>query len=298
MTIEAANTLNGQLSSDSSHTDPLLSQSPKLAGSGYGLDVRVFVAGGTGAIGGYVVPALLGGGHTVTALARTPQKAAALSQQGAKPVLVSLFDSAVLAAAFVGHDAVINLATAMPSMSQFVIRRAWQATERVRAEGSAAIVEAAHAAGVQRIVQESVAMLYRDHGASWIDEDAPVDRYPATAGNHAAEASAQRFAAAGGTAVVLRLGLFYGPGARHSEQMLTLAQRHLAPMLGPPESYLSSIHLADAGPAVVAALHARAGTYNIVDDEPLTKRGYADALADAAGATPWLRLPGWPSVTG
>ncbi|MQA62836.1 MAG: NAD(P)H-binding protein [Actinophytocola sp.] len=254
--------------------------------------MKVFVTGATGAIGGHAVPALVQAGHTVSALARTPDKAAALAAHGAVPVSVSLFDSTALAAAFAGHDAVINLATAMPSTSQFVIRRAWRATERVRIDGSAAVVDAALQAGVGRVVQESVAMLYRDHGASWIDEDAPVDNYPATVGNHAAEASARRFAAAGGTRVTMRLGLFYGPGARHSEQMLALARRHLGLVLGPPDSYLSSIHVADAGTAVVAALHAPAGTFNIVDDDPMTKRDYSDALAAAADATPWIRLPG------
>ena len=144
-------------------------------------------------------------------LPRNPDKAAVLAAQGAFPVSVSLFDPPALAAAFAGHDAVVNLATAMPSTARFVVRRAWRATERVRREGSAAVVDAALAAGVGRVVQESVAMLYRDHGAGWIDEDAPVDRYPATTGNHAAEASARRFAAAGGTGTVLRFGLVYGP---------------------------------------------------------------------------------------
>ncbi|TDC43746.1 NAD(P)-dependent oxidoreductase [Actinomadura sp. KC345] len=254
--------------------------------------MKVFVTGGTGAIGSHAVPELVKAGHSVSALARSADKAAALAAQGASPVTVSLFDPAALAEAFSGHDAVVNLASAMPSTALFMVRRAWRATERVRTEGSAAVAEAALNAGVDRLVQESVAMLYRDHGAAWIDEDAPVDHYPATTGNHAAEASARRFATAGGTAVVLRLGLFYGPGAAHSEQMLAQARRHLGLVLGPPENYLSSIHMADAATAVVAALGVPAGTYNIVDDEPLTKRGYADALAHAAGATPWVRLPG------
>jgi nucleoside-diphosphate-sugar epimerase len=254
--------------------------------------MEVFVTGGTGAIGGHTVPALVSAGHAVSALARTQEKAAALAAQGATPVVVSLFDSSALAEAFAGHDAVVNLATAMPSTSQFMIRRAWRATERVRTEGSAAVVRAARMAGVRRLVQESVAMLYRDHGAVWIDEDAPVDRYPATAGNHAAEASAHRFIEAGHTAVVLRLGLFYGPGAAHSEQFYAQARHHVAMMMGRPDSYLSSIHLDDAATAVVAALGAEAGTYNIVDDEPLTKREYADAISKAAGTTPWLRGPG------
>jgi nucleoside-diphosphate-sugar epimerase len=60
----------------------------------------------------------------------------------------------------------------------------------------------------------------------------------------------------------------------------------------PPAGYVSSIHVADAGAAVAAALHAPAGTFNIVDDQPLTKRQYADGMAHAAGTAMWLRGPG------
>ncbi|UBU10403.1 NAD-dependent epimerase/dehydratase family protein [Nonomuraea gerenzanensis] len=63
-------------------------------------------------------------------------------------------------------------------------------------------------------------------------------------------------------------------------------------ILGHPGGYVSSIHLADAASAVVAALTVPGGTYNVVDDEPLTKRAYAQALARAAGAATWVRGPG------
>jgi nucleoside-diphosphate-sugar epimerase len=254
--------------------------------------MRVFVAGGTGAIGGHAIPALVRDGHTVTALARTPEKAAALTAQGATAVSVSLFDRSALTAVFAGRDAVVNLASAIPPMTRWMSAKAWRNNDRVRSEGSAAVVDAARAAGVGRLVQESVSMLYRDQGARWIDEDAPIDRYPMARGNLAAEANAHRFSQAGGTGVVVRFGWFYGPGATHSEQLFAMARRHLGLVLGPPSSYVSSIHVADAAAAVAAALHAGAGTFNIVDDEPLTKREYADALARAAGAAMWLRGPG------
>jgi nucleoside-diphosphate-sugar epimerase len=254
--------------------------------------MKVFVIGATGAIGGHAVPALITAGHTVTAVARTPAKAAALTAHGATPVSVSIFDRAVLAQAFAGHDAVINLASGIPPTSQFMRAKAWENNDRVRTEGSAAIVDAAIAAKIGRIVQESISMFYPDRGAEWIDEEVPPDPFPRVMANLAAEANAQRFAAAGGTAVVLRFGVFYGPGATHSEELLALARRHIGMVMGPGDGYMSSIHVTDAAAAVVAALHAATGTYNIVDDEPLTKRAYADALAAAARTTAWVHLPG------
>jgi nucleoside-diphosphate-sugar epimerase len=253
--------------------------------------MRVFVTGGTGAIGRYAVPALIGAGHTVKALARTPSKAADLRAQGPNPALASLFDRPALAAAFVGHDTVINLASALPSTT-FWRYSAWTDCERVRTEGSAAVVDAARDAAIGRLIQESVVIIYADAGQAWISEDHPVDHFPIARGNHAAEANARRFTKAGGHATVLRFGVFYGRGAAHSEQILALARHHIGFVPGRGDTYLSSIHLDDAAAAVVAALEAPGGTYNIVDDEPLTKCDYATACADAVKTQMRIHAPG------
>jgi hypothetical protein len=94
---------------------------------------------------------------------------------------------------FAGHDAVVNPTSAIPPMTRFMSAKAWSTNHRVRIQGSAAVVDAAHAAGVGRLVQESVSMLYRDQGACWVDEDAPIDRYPMARGSLAAETNAHRF---------------------------------------------------------------------------------------------------------
>jgi nucleoside-diphosphate-sugar epimerase len=254
--------------------------------------MKVFIAGATGAIGRHATRAVVEAGYTVTAIARTPEKAAALERQGAKAVNVSVFDRLALTEVFKGQDAVINLTSAIPPTAQFMNANAWVANDKVRIEGSAAIVDAALAAGVARVVQESVSMLYPDSGSAWIDEDMPTDLYPMAKANLAAEANAKRFSDNGRIGVVMRFGWFYGPGAKHSEEFLALARRHICVQMGSPEGYVSSIHVGDAGEAVVAALHVSAGTYNIVDDEPLKKHEYANALAMAAGKTAWLRVPG------
>ncbi|MGB3333214.1 MAG: NAD(P)-dependent oxidoreductase [Mycobacterium sp.] len=254
--------------------------------------MRVFVTGGTGAIGRHTVPALIAAGHDVTAMVRDNAKATVVTRQGATPSRVSLFDRDALTAVFRGHDAVVNMASALPSPQRFLLKSAWAQCHRIRADGSAAVVDAARAAAVPRVVQESVAMLYRDGADRWLDEDCPVDHYPIAAGNHAAEDSARRFAETGGDAVTLRFGLFYGPGAAHSEQIMDIARHHVAFQAGRRDSYMSSIYLTDAASAVVAALTCPAGTYNVVDDEPVTKTQHTQALAAAVGVRPRITGPG------
>jgi nucleoside-diphosphate-sugar epimerase len=255
--------------------------------------MKVFVTGATGAIGRYAVQALVEGGHAVTALARTPEKAASLDAQGATPVSVSIFDKARLVEAISGHDAIVNLATALPATSDFRKISAWAENIRIRTEGSATIVDAALEAGVPRLIQESVSMIYLDHGDQWIDESWPTDDFPMAQSNLAAEASANRFTSSGGTAVILRFGWFYGPGAKHSEEFLELARKWgIGVMMGRSQSYVSSINVLDGGRAVAAALAVASGIYNIVDDQPLTKREFADAIASAAGRKHYVRAPG------
>ena len=121
--------------------------------------MKGFVAGGTGAVGRHAVSALVAAGHSVTALARSAERASQLQAQGARPLEVSLFDRDALMRAFAGHDAVVNLASALPSSRQFMQRRAWERNDHVRIDGSTALVDASIAAGVGLVVQESGAVL-------------------------------------------------------------------------------------------------------------------------------------------
>lgn len=254
--------------------------------------MKVFVTGATGAIGRFAVPELVAAGHEVIGLARNDEKAAQLEQQGATAARVSLFDEAALKEAFAGCDAVCNLATSIPPMAKATSMKNWAENDRIRRDGSTAVVDAALAAGVGRVVQESITFTYPDRGAAWIDETVPIAPPPLGEAVPAAEANANRLTREGGVGVVLRFGLFYGPGSEHTAQFLRAARRHIAPVAGPPQNYQSSIHLHDAATAVVASLALPAGTYNVTDDEPLTKKDYARAIGAAVCKRPWITVPG------
>jgi nucleoside-diphosphate-sugar epimerase len=257
--------------------------------------MKVFVAGGTGAVGRPAVAALVGAGHDVTVVARNPEKAIQIEGQGATPADVDLFDLDPLASAVAGHEVVVNLATHIPSPGEMVKPGAWGENDRIRREGSANLVLAARRGGATRFVQESIAFTYPDHGHEWIDESAPLATAGVTDSVPVAESNARSFAdgpdAAGRVAVVLRFGLFYGPGSAHTEMLVGLARRRVGPTFGPRTSWVASLHLDDAAAAVVAALTAPGGTYNVTDD-PVTWEDLAEALGQAVGSPPWLRFPG------
>jgi nucleoside-diphosphate-sugar epimerase len=249
--------------------------------------MKVFVSGATGVIGRRAVQQLLAAGHEVTAMARTPEKADLLRRLGATPVEVSLFDPDALRDAVAGHDAVVNLATKIPPIVRATRPSAWAENNRIRSEGSTNLVDAALAAGATRYVQESITFTYPDSGDEWIDAATTrIEPPPIGASVADAEANAARFSAAGGTGVVLRFGMFYAADASHTRSQVDAARRGVAMVAGSPDAYQSMIHADDAAAAVVAALDAPAGTYDVVDDTPLTKR----ELAAVVGGR--LRFPG------
>ena len=253
--------------------------------------MKVFVAGATGAIGKRAVRRLLEAGHEVTAVARTAAKATELRRMGAFPVTVDLFDPAAVAAAVAGHDAVVNLATKIPSPARAALPGSWNENDRIRREASRNLVDAALSAGATRYIQESISFGYPDRGSEWIDETVPPDIPAYAASVLDAEAQATRFAESGGTAVVLRFGMFYGAGSAHTEFFVSTAQAGLSPFVGRTDASMSFIHLDDAAEAVVAALDAEGGIYNVVDDEPLTRGEHARVLARALGRRRLLAGP-------
>jgi nucleoside-diphosphate-sugar epimerase len=249
---------------------------------------RIFVAGATGVLGRRTVARLVAEGHDVTGVARSEDKAHLLRRLGAVPVTADLFDAAAVREAVAGHEVVMNLATHIPPLSKAAVPGAWKENDRIRTEASRNLVDAALAAHAQRYVQESLAFTYADGGDAWLDEDAPIDMVGYVASTTEAERNAHRFteesAAWDGAGVVLRFGLFYGPDSHQTVDSFRLVRIGAAPVMGASNAYQSSISTDDAAAAVVAALRAPAGVYNVADDEPLTKREYADAVAAAAGA--------------
>jgi nucleoside-diphosphate-sugar epimerase len=168
--------------------------------------------------------------------------------------------------------------------------RPWEATARLRRDASALLVDAALAAGASRYIQESLAFAYPDGGDDWLGEDVRLEPHPLQAAVLDAEAAARRFVTGAGVGVVLRFGAFYGAGSTHTQAELAAARRGWAIRPGRPDAYTPVVHLDDAARAVSIALAAPPGTYNVVDDEPLTRTGHAAALAAALGL-PHLRQP-------
>jgi nucleoside-diphosphate-sugar epimerase len=243
--------------------------------------MKVAVVGGTGVVGTAAVRALVGAGHDVVALASATDEAAALESWGAGPVRADLFDHRSLVAMFEGCDAVVNAVTCTPVGRRALRSSAWRESDRLRTEGVRRVTAAAREAHVRRLVQESVSLVYADHGDDWVDESSSLAITCATEPACVAEAHVQDYQSDLRNGVVLRLGTVVGddPGTRH---LLRSARRGRPVGLGSPDGWVHPIHTDDLGPAVVAAITAPSGVYN-VGAHPVRRRELVQGYAEAVG---------------
>src|SRR5690606_18682118 len=155
---------------------------------------------------------------------------------------------------------------------------AWRGNDRLRTEGSRRVVAAARNAGVRRVVQESVSFLYADRGDAWVTESASLGITRATEPAAVAEAHVQDYCCGSRTGVVLRFGLIVGDDPMTRWQ-LRAARRGRPIGLGRPDGWLHPVHTDELGPAVLAALSAPSGVYN-VGAEPVRRSDYVAAFGE------------------
>jgi len=163
-------------------------------------------------------------------------------------------------------------------MAKAALPTAFKETNDLRETVSGYLADAARAGG-GRMIQESISFVYADGGSDWITEESPVIQSGFVGANYAAEAHA--LALDGG--VVLRFAQFYSADSHHTVDQMAAARHGIATMLGKTDGYWSFIYADDAGSAVVAALNATTGIYNVGEDAPMTRREGAENLARLLG---------------
>src|SRR4051794_27489811 len=258
--------------------------------------MRIFVAGASGAIGTRLVPQLIDRGHEVIGTHRSPRNAERVRALGAEPIEIDLLDARAVRKAVLETEpeAIVHQATALADLRDFKhFDRSFAQTNRLRTEGTDALLAAAGEAGVERVVAPSLASARYAREGGWVKtEDDPLDPSPVPAmrdTNAAMRYLDQAVTDAGG--IALRYGGFYGAS---NDGLLEPVRKRLFPIVGDGGGVSSFIHLDDAAAATVLALeHDGPAIYNIVDDEPAPVHEWLPVLAQALGAKPPRHLPTW-----
>jgi nucleoside-diphosphate-sugar epimerase len=219
--------------------------------------MKVFLAGAAGAIGRRLVPLLVEAGHAVIGTTRSGEKACELKARGITAVVVDVYDAAALrdAVASAGPDVVIHQLTDLPKALDPNRPAAFGGNTRLRVEGTPNLVAAAQAAGVRRLIAQSIAFAYAPGPEPHAETDplaSPEGDAPSAVTARGVRALEQAVLDARGLAgIVLRYGRLWGPGTWNA-----------AP------NGRAALHVdAAAHAALLALTRGQAGVYNIAEPD-------------------------------
>jgi len=251
------------------------------------MPARIAIVGANGVYGRHLLPRLVADGHDVRAIVRRPEAAGVARGCGAEIRVADIFDADSLAAALDDCGTCINLATSLPGPSG---RGDYDANDRLRRDGTPLLVETCRAAGVERLLQQSIALVGAA-GETLADEDNAYEPAADDLAGRAIGAALAMEAAVRGSGLdwlILRGGLFYGPGTGFDEDWFARAAAGRLRLPGDGSDFVTLVHIADMAAATVAALRAWPSrqTLIVADDLPVRWRDLLSYVAAIAGAEP------------
>jgi nucleoside-diphosphate-sugar epimerase len=263
--------------------------------------MRVLVAGATGAIGRPLLPRLMSAGHEVVGMTRSEAGAERVRTAGAEPVVCDALDPSQVheGVRAARPEVLVHQLTAIPeSVNPRKLADQFELTDRLRTEGTRYLIAAGREAGARRIVAQSIAFAYAPEGGRVKHEDAPLNLDAPRQFRRTARALEELERQVGGAegleGVVLRYGVFYGPGTPFAIDGSTAqaVRRRAFPQVGRGTGTFSFIHVEDAADATLRAVDGGApGVYNIVDDDPVAVSDWLPEYARILGAKPPRRVP-------
>jgi nucleoside-diphosphate-sugar epimerase len=248
--------------------------------------MKALVTGATGFVGSHLVEALMRNGVEVTALTRSPDKAAVLTATGVRVVPGHLHDQSALAQATQGQDIVYHVAGAVAARGEAEFLRA-------NRDGTWNIVAAAEAAGTSRFVLVS-SLAAGGPSRRGLPLDGSEAPRPVTAYGRSKLAGEQVVSASRLNWSIVRPPIVYGPRDREVLKLFRVVRLGIAPVFGDGAQELSAVHAADLASALVAAGQAveSGRTYHACYPEIFTSAEFARAVGAAMGrSVSTLRIP-------
>jgi len=238
--------------------------------------MRIFLAGASGAIGRPLVRLLVRAGHEVTGTTRSETSAEQIERAGAEAVVLDVYDAPAVTAAVAAArpEVLIHQLTDLPrQFDEAKVVESYPKNARIRTEGTRNLIAAARAAGVRRLIVQSIAFAYAPGGEPHPETDPLNLADPARSVTVRGTADMeQQVLTSGIEAILLRYGLLYGP--------------HSWSPNGPARK--PALHVDAAAQAALLALtRGKPGIYNIADDDGAVS--IAKAVAEL-GFDPHFRL--------
>jgi len=235
--------------------------------------MKIFLAGAGGAIGRRLTPLLLAAGHGVAGTTRSKDKAAAIAELGAEPVVVDVFDTEALARAvkaaapqvLIHQLTDLQFAPGTPRYDEALERNA-----RLRVAGTRNLADAAKAAGVRRMISQSIAFVYAPGNGERIETD-PLDVAATGSRKRTVDGvvALERATLEMPEGIALRYGYLYGPGTWYVDTKRSKPALHVD---------------AAAWAALLAVSKGAHGVYNVAEDDGVisSEKAKRDLGFDAA----------------
>ncbi|OWU85683.1 hypothetical protein ATO6_01780 [Oceanicola sp. 22II-s10i] len=245
----------------------------------------IAILGANGVYARHLMPRLTEDGIRVRAIVRRPEAAGAARAAGAEIAEADIFDHESLVRALDGCSTCINLATSLPGPSG---RGDFAANDRLRRDGVPVLISACQDAGVARLVQQSIAMVCNggDRVMRGNESPEPQGNPLATEALRAALEMETAVRSAPLDHMILRGGLFYGPGTGFDEAWVAQAVAGKLRLPAEPDNWVTLVHISDMAEATVSALrHWQAReTIAVTDDQPTTWRRLFTHVCTQVGA--------------
>jgi uncharacterized protein len=255
--------------------------------------MRVTLTGATGGIGRGLAEALIARGDEVTALTRSPERAAGRLPQGVAAVGWDPVAGPAPADALAGRDAVVNLA------GENVAQR-WtsEVKQRIRASrelGTRNLVEGLRIAEPRpaALVSGSASGYYGPHGDERVGEDAPAGDDFLAAVSVAWEREAMEAEGLGMRVVIVRTGIVLDADSGALATMLTPFKLGVGGPVAGGRQYMPWIHREDEIGLLLAALDnpGFSGPVSGSAPEPATNRDFSRALGRALHRPAFAPIP-------
>jgi uncharacterized protein YbjT (DUF2867 family) len=231
--------------------------------------MKVFVSGGTGFTGSYVVPLLLKNGYKVRCLHRPGSDRSVLPYPEIEWVAGDISDSEAFSASMRGTDALVNIASLGFGHADSILR-------------------AAQDAGISRTIFISTTAIFTQLNAR--------SKQVRLAAEHAIEASGLKY-------TVLRPTMIYGSPRDRNMWRLIRFMRYspVVPVFGAGDSLQQPIYVGDVAQAILSCLcndQTLGKSYNIAGKSPLTYNQVIDIIARQLHKRVWkIHVPSAPVVS-
>jgi nucleoside-diphosphate-sugar epimerase len=249
--------------------------------------MEILITGGNGLLGRHLVPVLQHRGDVIRVLALPGEDTSWLEQRGIAVFRGDVCMPDTLVAPVSGAEGVLHLAGMMG------VWRPLQDYRDVNVIGTRNVCKAALNAGAARIVHVSSWTVYGMDLGRPAREDFLLQPFPEPYAMSKAEGdrAVQRMIAEDRLpAVIIRPGIFFGPGDRlNFGRMADRVKAGRGVVVGHGDNALPFVYVTDVVQGLLLALevkHAVGQAYNINNDQPMTQQGFLAAIAKELGVSP------------